>query len=568
MNLSFGIFPVISIALAAVLYAVYYLWLRMKCQPRFTQCFILLALLATMLITFVHPVRVVPDEREVEYVPVSVSVASKAQQAIPQPVSEQLTTLMHTNLTKHPKTEYVAVTYSHSTSRVNILFLIYIIGVGGVVCYILLQLAWALRMRLSNKLSDRQDNVNIYDSGNSIPFSFGHNVFLPSELKGDMRRYVLLHERSHVRHRHFLWLCLAEVFVAILWFNPLAWLLLKELKLQQEMEVDAELMRGGVDRESYQMSLLRVCSNSGRWVLMQTAFGESPLKYRILFMNRRIYERPAWIRGVVAAVLLAGFFGSALALSFRTEKERNPLNGCWTMDWIRNTNDKYEHVPPLTSNLFYGNDMQINFSWFSRYGGVNMHFNFSGEQMPFRNGVLFNAANDTLHFTFLDANTHQMQWHKQPNQTTLVDGPDITEQWHRVVPEQSVVRLLHALYTSADAHDNCISGVWQATDDVIDTRINYFVVNGDLHFRFTLFAGDRGKYLRYGAGGWCGDFRYIDANTIFLSDRNASVSWQDSDHISVTHRRDNGTSDTFYYQRVNTLPDDFLLLLTAAFPKE
>jgi len=566
MTFSFGIFPLIGIVLAALLFAVYRLWLRMKCQPRFTQRYIKLALAVSLLVTFVHPVRIVQDEWQ--EVSASVSSYKKEQKAEQDTISRQFIELMQTDLAKQPKSDKDEFLPTRPTKQTHLLLLIYIIGIGCMMCYILVQLFWLLKVRLHNRLMERQDNVYIYESELSTPFSFGHSIFLPTKLDSDTQPFVLLHERSHLRHHHFLWLCLMEILIALQWFNPFAWLLLNELKLQQEMEVDADLMQNGVDREAYQMSLLRVCSNSGRLVLMQTAFGASPLKYRILFMNRSISKRRSLVRIAAAAVLLVAFVGTSFALSYHTTKERNPLDGCWTMDWIRNTNDKFENVPPLYNNLFYGNGLQMNFSWFSRYGGVNMRFNFSGEQMPYRNGVLYNAAGDTLHFNLLNENTHQMQWRIAPNQTTLVSGPDITEQWHRVLPDKDVIRLLRALYTSAEAHSTPISGVWQATDDSVEYQTNYFVVSTNLFFRFTYYNSDQDKYLRRGAGGWCGDFRYIDTNTIFLSDRNASVVWKDKNHIEVTHQRDNGTVDTYSYRRVKSLPDDFILLLTAAIQKE
>jgi len=563
MTISFGIFPIVGIVLAAVLYVVHRLWLRMKCSPRSTQRFIKLAVAASLLVTFVHPVRVVPNETRKSVHATSVSTRHAVE---PQSVGAQITDLMQTNLTSEVKTNDVASYQSMPEEHTNIVLLIYIIGVGVVLSYILFQLGWMLRVRLHNRLIECKDNVCIYESTLATPFSFGRNIFLPTSLDQDMKQYVLLHEHSHLHHKHFLWLCLMELIIAVQWFNPFVWMLLNELKLHQEMEVDSELMKEGIDREAYQMSLLRVCSNSGRWVLMQTAFGASPLKYRILFMNSSIGRRTSVLRIAAAAVLLLAFVGTSFALSFRTEHEKNPLDGCWTMDWIRNTNDKNELVPSLTHNLFYGNGMQMNFSWFSRYG-VNMRFNFSGEQMPYHDGVLYNAVGDSLHFNMIDDDTHQMQWHKAPNQTTLVSGPDITEQWHRVKPDRATTRILRAMYTAGEDHSHRICGVWQVDHDTIPNINHYFVVNGDIYFTLSYHYADQDKCLRRGAGGWSGEFRWISESTIFLTDRNATVEWRDDNHITINTPRTE-YKDIVSYHRIKSLPEDFHKILTAAFPQE
>lgn len=563
MTISFGIFPIIGIVLAAVLLAVHRLWLRMKCSPRSTQRFIKLAVAASLLVTFVHPVRVVPNETRKSVHATSVSTRHAVE---PQSVGAQITDLMQTNLTSEVKTNDVASYQSMPEEHTNIVLLIYIIGVGGVLSYILFQLGWMLRVRLHNRLIERKDNVSIYESELSTPFSFGQNIFMPASLDQDMKQYVLKHEHSHLRHRHFMWLCLMEMIIAVQWFNPFVWMLLNELKLHQEMEVDSELMAEGVDREAYQMSLLRVCSNSGRWVLMQTAFGASPLKYRILFMNSSVSKQTSRKRFFAAFILLLLLAGTSIAISCRTEKEKSPLDGCWRTDWIRNSDDKYEHVVSLYNNKFWGNNMMINFSWFERYKEVNMRYNFSGEQQIYSDGKLHTAKGDTLRITWLDDDNVQEEWNRNPDQVELVNGAKITEQRHRVKPDKGAMRILRAMYTAGEDRSHRISGVWQWDNDTTPDIDHFFVVNGDIFFTMSWFYSDK-KYLRRGAGGWSGDFRWISENAIFLSDRTAAVKWKDNDHITIYTPREE-YEDIVSYHRIEALPEDLHLLLTAAFPQE
>ena len=182
-------------------------------------------------------------------------------------------------------------------------------------------------------------------------------MFIPNELEGHLREDVLVHEREHLRHRHYAKLCMMQLLQSFGWFNPFVWLFASEQKLQQEMEVDCAVINSGRNREQYQMNLLRICLHGNRWVQIMPAFGSSVIKQRVLFMNRWKPTRHASFR-LVAAVLasLLVFGGTAYAVH-KTTKEQSPFDGCWTMDWTRDSNSLIENVPSLAGNMFYGNDV-------------------------------------------------------------------------------------------------------------------------------------------------------------------------------------------------------------------
>ena len=63
------------------------------------------------------------------------------------------------------------------------------------------------------------------------------------------------------------------LLVALNWFNPFVWMFFNEMKMQQELEVDMDVLAEGIDRRNYQMSLLQVCVQNSRWLMVQSAFG-------------------------------------------------------------------------------------------------------------------------------------------------------------------------------------------------------------------------------------------------------------------------------------------------------
>ena len=64
------------------------------------------------------------------------------------------------------------------------------------------------------------------------------------------------HELAHVRMRHSLLLLNASLLLCLQWFNPAAWLLLRDLRQNCEFEADDAVLSSGADRRGYQLSLV------------------------------------------------------------------------------------------------------------------------------------------------------------------------------------------------------------------------------------------------------------------------------------------------------------------------
>lgn len=129
-------------------------------------------------------------------------------------------------------------------------------------------------------------------------------VLLPSWFEADYspqeQRAMLAHEFTHLK-RHDLWaLQVAQIFVALQWFNPIAHIAFRAFRSDQEAACDADVLRSGaISAHSYSSTLLKVVRNSQpvrpqilvaglplthsikeRFILMQTA--KPNLKTRLL----------------------------------------------------------------------------------------------------------------------------------------------------------------------------------------------------------------------------------------------------------------------------------------------
>lgn len=95
-----------------------------------------------------------------------------------------------------------------------------------------------------------------------VPLSYGlvrATVLLPGESdfwNDERRRIVLAHEMIHTRRLDSLWGLLAHCALAVNWFNPLAWLALRQFRKEQERSCDDAVVAAGTECTVYAAHLV------------------------------------------------------------------------------------------------------------------------------------------------------------------------------------------------------------------------------------------------------------------------------------------------------------------------
>lgn len=136
------------------------------------------------------------------------------------------------------------------------------------------------------------------------PFSFWQTVYInPSMHKEKELVTILEHEKVHVKQWHSLDIILAELSVVFYWFNPGVWLMKKAVKENLEFITDEKILKKGVDRKTYQYSLLDV-GNLTPSVAIVNNFNLSDLKKRIRMMNAKRSSRLTLSRYLFALPIL------------------------------------------------------------------------------------------------------------------------------------------------------------------------------------------------------------------------------------------------------------------------
>ena len=97
---------------------------------------------------------------------------------------------------------------------------------------------------------------------------------------------IITHENIHRQKGHFWDLCLATAITVVHWFNPLAWLLRREMKALHEYEADRSTLTQGIHATRYQLLLIEKAAGASRYSVA-SGFAQSKIKKRIVMMNKQ-----------------------------------------------------------------------------------------------------------------------------------------------------------------------------------------------------------------------------------------------------------------------------------------
>lgn len=197
---------------------------------------------------------------------------------------------------------------------------VWLLGMAGMLVYLLvsyLRLRWQVR-----EAARLQGRIWIGDRISS-PFILGilrPRIYLPSDLEGRDRDFVIAHEQAHLKRRDHWWKPLGFLLLSVHWFNPLLWvgyiLLCRDIELACDEKVIRSL--GSEAKKPYSETLLRCSAKRAAVSACPLAFGEVGVKQRIKGILH--YKKPTlWI--LIAAMLLTGAFAVAFLTDPATEPE-------------------------------------------------------------------------------------------------------------------------------------------------------------------------------------------------------------------------------------------------------
>ena len=240
---------IFSILAAGILYGLYCLTLRRDRWLQMNLWYLLVALPFSILV----PHLPIPDFLG----STSLSVA---------PAEEFLETLAPVEISSSAAPQALRMT--------DVVLDTYLIGLA--VCFawlvfqLVAQLVAVVRLRQKYAVYGEGDGFDIprrasliLTDDDTAPYSFFNQIVVGTrDLSDEELRCILAHESHHVRQSHSLDLLFARMLCCIAWFNPFAWLMLRELRAVQEFQADAASL-GACGREDYLHLLYRQVTGTG-----------------------------------------------------------------------------------------------------------------------------------------------------------------------------------------------------------------------------------------------------------------------------------------------------------------
>lgn len=206
------------------------------------------------------------------------------------------------------------------TSPMQIAAYIWLAGASMMAIYSVVQY-FALRRRLA-EAAPLQGEIYLADRISS-PFVMGifqPRIYLPSSTPMEERRFIVAHERHHIRRGDPLWKLLGYAALCTHWFNPLVWLAFCLAGKDMEMSCDEAVIKrlGEHIRADYSQALLRLATHKRIVSGMPLAFGEGDTKGRV--MNMAKWKKPkVWVSALCAGLCLVIL--AACALNPKQEEE-------------------------------------------------------------------------------------------------------------------------------------------------------------------------------------------------------------------------------------------------------
>lgn len=170
-----------------------------------------------------------------------------------------------------------------------------------------IKLAWDIFkiLKIRYRATEQQvGQITIVNLTEETAFSFFNLLFVHPKLA--QKKAVMEHEMIHIRQKHSMDILLFEILQIVSWFNPVLYLIKKDLKLIHEYIAD-ELSTPDVDRKhEYALFLIENSFGIMPTPLTNQFFNQSILKRRINMLNKKRTVGWARLKLLLALPLTAG----------------------------------------------------------------------------------------------------------------------------------------------------------------------------------------------------------------------------------------------------------------------
>jgi len=182
---------------------------------------------------------------------------------------------------------------------------VYVAGFAVMLAVTLANLLKMLKMRRG--AAKREGNIVFLPDDGIAPFCWGGRIFVSEKDCAENGPAIIAHENTHLALHHWIDIMVAQLVIVFNWFNPAAWLMLRELKNVHEYQADAAVARSGVDVKEYQLMLIRKASGV-KYSVLADCLNHGVMRKRIEMMLRKPSPRMSMLGSLLAVPALAAAF--------------------------------------------------------------------------------------------------------------------------------------------------------------------------------------------------------------------------------------------------------------------
>lgn len=218
--------------------------------------------------------------------------------------------------------------------------IVYLVVVGLLLVRLVLRLYAIMRLRhRSQTMYIGKQKVQICHK-KIAPFSFFASIMLhKSHIDSQHLPHILQHEKVHVKQWHSMDTMLAELLSIVFFFNPVVYLLRREIRINLEYIADSACAHQHAPSTAYQYAILNTALGQP-FISITNHFNYSPLKKRIMMLNKKSSKKMAMLKYISVAPL------AVLLLLLSHNMQANKLSA--TVPWLHQV---VEAVEPATDTL-------------------------------------------------------------------------------------------------------------------------------------------------------------------------------------------------------------------------
>ncbi len=170
----------------------------------------------------------------------------------------------------------------------------YVVSTILIIRILLLTLALVIRYYKSER--EKVGNYTLISTNKQNTFSFFNWIFINKQNSTNEEfQQIVLHEKIHASQYHSIDLILIELLAAVMWFNPLVWMMKKSIQLVHEYLADEGALSTGIDRLRYQALLVNQTAEE-RLICLSSSFNHSLIKKRMIMMTKSKFNQKSKLR--------------------------------------------------------------------------------------------------------------------------------------------------------------------------------------------------------------------------------------------------------------------------------